>query len=334
MPAIITHDFFGRDVYGSLFRLIGGSKDEADAFLLGNQGPDPLFYAAIDPLVARYHTLGHAMHAERPALLLAELKRSIGLLQPDERPVARAYALGFLCHYTLDSTVHPFVYSQQFALGDAGVEGLSRDDGSEIHALIESEFDELVLFAKLGDTIRRFNPATQILRASRRVLGIASAQHAHLAKAVYEQDTPPRLFARSVGAYRLAERAFRSTSGAKRAAVGAAEELVRRYSFFRAMCLRPVERTDSIFANSAREPWTCPFTGEVHTESFWDLYEAALVRARDNILAFDAPGFDEDAAHGLTGDLDFSGTPTQAMLVGVEDADAGETAAEERPCSK
>ena len=43
MPAIITHDFFGRDVYDNLFKTIGGSRDEADAFLLGNQGPDPLF---------------------------------------------------------------------------------------------------------------------------------------------------------------------------------------------------------------------------------------------------------------------------------------------------
>ena len=47
MPAIITHDFFGRDVYDALFQTIGGSRDEADAFLLGNQGPDPLFYAAV-----------------------------------------------------------------------------------------------------------------------------------------------------------------------------------------------------------------------------------------------------------------------------------------------
>ena len=43
MPALITHDFFGRDVYDRLYTFIGGSRDEADAFLLGNQGPDPLF---------------------------------------------------------------------------------------------------------------------------------------------------------------------------------------------------------------------------------------------------------------------------------------------------
>ena len=31
MPALITHDFFGRDVYDRLYTFIGGSRDEADA---------------------------------------------------------------------------------------------------------------------------------------------------------------------------------------------------------------------------------------------------------------------------------------------------------------
>ena len=44
MPAIITHDLFAKDIYGTAFESIGGTRDEAEAFLLGNQGPDPLFF--------------------------------------------------------------------------------------------------------------------------------------------------------------------------------------------------------------------------------------------------------------------------------------------------
>ena len=36
MPAIITHDTFGQDAYARHFSSIGGTKDEAEAFLLGN----------------------------------------------------------------------------------------------------------------------------------------------------------------------------------------------------------------------------------------------------------------------------------------------------------
>ena len=34
MPALITHDFFGQDVYDHIFRNVGGTRDEAEAFLL------------------------------------------------------------------------------------------------------------------------------------------------------------------------------------------------------------------------------------------------------------------------------------------------------------
>ena len=153
MPAIITHDFFGRDVYDALFQTIGGSRDEADAFLLGNQGPDPLFYAVADFRATAYHKLGNTMHSRKPAELLAALKDSLGVLDPEEKPLGRAYALGFLCHYALDSTVHPLVYCHEHALCDAGEPGLTRDDGSEVHGVIESELDEMVLFAKRGDTV-------------------------------------------------------------------------------------------------------------------------------------------------------------------------------------
>ena len=88
--------FFGRDVYDALFQTIGGSRDEADAFLLGNQGPDPLFYAVADFRATAYHKLGNTMHSRKPAELLAALKDSLSVLNPEEKPLGRAYALGFL----------------------------------------------------------------------------------------------------------------------------------------------------------------------------------------------------------------------------------------------
>lgn len=138
MPAIITHDFFGRDVYDALFQTIGGSRDEADAFLLGNQGPDRCSTRWPTSAPRRTHKLGNTMHSRKPRELLAAAKDSLGVLDPEEKPLGRAYALGFLCHYALDSTVHPLVYCHEHALCDAGEPGLTRDDGSEVHGVIES----------------------------------------------------------------------------------------------------------------------------------------------------------------------------------------------------
>ena len=134
MPSIITHDTFGHEVYHELFGMIGGSRDEAEAFLLGNQGPDPLFYSVALPWLHANHDLGSVMHDAKPAELIDAFKTGLPFLAAPERSVARAYALGFLCHYTLDSTAHPFIFAQQYALCDAGEPGLTRADGHEVHA--------------------------------------------------------------------------------------------------------------------------------------------------------------------------------------------------------
>ena len=318
MPAIITHDFFGRDVYDALFQTIGGSRDEADAFLLGNQGPDPLFYAVASLRITQYHKLGNTMHSRKPAELLAALKDSLGVLDPEEKPLGRAYALGFLCHYALDSTMHPLVYCNEYALCDAGEPGLTRDDGSEVHGVIESEFDEMVLFVKRGDTIATFNPSREILHASPFVLRAVSKMYAYLALNVYGEIVPSNLFDLSVRCFRRVQALFYSPSGMKRDVIGRVERVMRPHSFYQSMSHRAIESTESVFANHERAPWTNPFTGDVRTTGFWDLYDQAQYKAKNLIAAFDQPVFTAERTRELTGELDFSGRPTQAQVLAVE----------------
>ena len=319
MPALITHDFFGQDVYDRLFRDIGGTRDEAQAFLLGNQGPDPLFYAVVDPRLRGQNRLGNIMHSEKPSELIKAFKDSLGILGEDELPVGRAYALGFLCHYTLDSTMHPLVFFHEYRLCDAGEPGLSRADGHEVHAVIESELDELVLFAKRGETVATFQPWREILQASDFALGVISKMYSYVALTVYGRIVPPSMFAQSVRSFRRVQRLFYSKTGAKRAAIGRVEQLVRPFSFYQSMSHRPVELTESAYDNRAHEAWENPYTGETNTAGFWDLFDEALEKALANIAAFDRDDFDLEDARELTGELDFSGRPVVATLVSVED---------------
>ncbi|BAK45594.1 zinc dependent phospholipase C family protein [Eggerthella sp. YY7918] len=318
MPALITHDFFGRDVYDRLYDLIGGSRDEAEAFLLGNQGPDPLFYTVLSPQLRAHNRLGNTMHNKKPSELLAALKDSLKLLNSAEAPIGRAYALGFLCHYVLDSTMHPFVFFHEYQLCDAGEPGLSRADGSEVHAVIESELDELVLFKKREATVAEFNPSSEILKASDFVLRTISKMYVYVAITVYGLIIPETMFKTAVEDFRIAQRAFFSPRGVKRAIVGRAEQLARPYSFFRAMSHRPVALTESAYDNRDHKTWENPFTGEVRTLAFWDLYDEALAKARADIQTFDQASFDVEDARSITGDRNFSGEPVVALLVSVD----------------
>ena len=98
MPAIITHDQFGRKALAKAAAGVVSNERERNAFLLGNQGPDPLFYCVANPTTAKYHKLGNLMHHADPSALLFSLAQSLVYLPEAAHPLAKAYIAGFLCH--------------------------------------------------------------------------------------------------------------------------------------------------------------------------------------------------------------------------------------------
>lgn len=318
MPAIITHDLFAKDLYNQTFESVGGSRDEADAFLLGNQGPDPLFFAATDPRYLSYAQVGSTLHRTHPAELLLALKRAVATLPAASRSAARAYVLGFVGHYELDRTVHPLIFSQEQALVNAGAEGLNPEDHAEVHALIETELDELVLTAKRGETVATYQPATAILKGSDALLTTLSQLYAQAVKNAFDLDIPENLFKASVKANRRAQRLVHSSGGWKRSALGSLERLVRPHSIMSALSHQAKERTYSAFANEEHALWQHPALEAQSTASFWDLYQEAHTRALAAMEALDSDQFDLEAAHRLTKDVNFYGEPVVAVVVAVE----------------
>ncbi len=321
MPAIITHDSFGRDLYHELYEFIGSGKDELDAFLLGNQGPDPLFFAFLNPRLQRVMMLGSQMHHQRPTEIIVALKQACERLPEQERGIGRAYCLGFICHYLLDSTVHPYIKSLEAAYCDAGVPGLDRSQAKDVHALIESELDELVLTVKRSATIATFNPSKEILCASDYVLTVLSQLYVYVAESVFGQAIPLDTFFWSVKQYRAVMSFFYSPSGLKRNLIGRMEMLVRPHSFYRAMGHRNIKLYESDFDNRDHEIWVNPFTGKESRQSFFDLYDEALQRAQTLLPLFDEGGFDAVKAQQITGDLNFIGELAVATIVSIESAE-------------
>lgn len=325
MPAIITHDTFGHQLYKKHYQCIGETRDDLEAFLLGNQGPDPLFFSILVPRLHSVSDLASRMHQEKPNELLESLKRSLSVLDERELPVGRAYALGFLCHYLLDSRVHPLVYFYTYQFCNAGVEGLSAEHNHELHATIESELDEMVLYTQWDETVATFNPSQRILKGSNFALATISKMYDYLALSTYGIRIPQNTFASSLRSYRRAETVFSSPSGAKRAALGALEELVRPYSFIRAMSPRALEITESQFDNHEHQNWENPFTDEVSSEGFWDRYHHSFAEAEEVFRLFDREDFDQTVAQTITHDLNFNGEPTVAILEVEPDTPALET---------
>ena len=101
MPDIVVHTGFGADVLKKLSLDI-----DRDIFNFGLLGPDPyLFYRFyLPPFRNRVNRYSTVMHNERTGEFLLQLAR----YAVDSREVF-SYLCGFLCHYALDSTAHPYI---------------------------------------------------------------------------------------------------------------------------------------------------------------------------------------------------------------------------------
>lgn len=315
MPSIITHDTFGRDVYNKHYSRIGEGNHEFRAFLLGNQGPDPLFYAFLTPQYLSCRRLGTTFHRQKPSELLAAFKQSLYILNEHERPIGKAYVDGFLCHYLLDSSAHPLVFACQKQLCAAGVDGLDERDKSEVHNLIEAEFDEMILYTRHEETIATFKPAEKILIAHNDVLTILSKMYAYVAMMVYQEFIPKEMFGRCVKNYRSMQRVYHSRTGIKRTALSKAEELFRRHSLYRCISLRDIKLTESQFDNHERSEWENPFTEQKSTKSFQDIYAQSLINITYVLELFSDDEISVETARQITRDLNFSGDPTQPILI-------------------
>ena len=141
MPSTYAHRRFGADVFAALPAAVQAKiLPYRELYDLGLHGPDLLFY---------YHAvrstpvscLGNAMH-EEPGRVFFDRARRVVHCEAD-RDAALAYALGFVCHFALDSTCHPYV--EQF----------TRESGVT-HCEIETEFDNMLLRRDGYDPLKFF----------------------------------------------------------------------------------------------------------------------------------------------------------------------------------
>ena len=186
MPALITHHLFGEESIDRLPAGIVTSDEERCAFLLGNQGPDPFFFRVRTPYMRDCMQLARVMHRSRMSKQFACLRNGVSRLQKHDARLGRAFTLGLLSHYVLDRNAHPFVYEQQFGVLDADPDLASA--ASQVHAVIESDLDVLMLQLKRnGATTADYPPVSELV-TSERIDKVGGALMSHVARSVYGLD--------------------------------------------------------------------------------------------------------------------------------------------------
>ncbi len=183
MADFISHHLFGCQalaVFPSPVQMI--AAEYPTCFNWGCQGPDPMFYRKAH-LGGPLHKLGNRMHSENTSELFYALTKGVQTLTGSAHKIAAAYFFGLLCHYALDSEIHPYVYCRQEQFRSVDPR-LSR---SAVHSQIEGDIDYLMYERVRAEPVTNFTPEEYYTLEPEEKAVIAVLLHAVLLS-VYDED--------------------------------------------------------------------------------------------------------------------------------------------------
>lgn len=145
MPTTYAHDLFGKMVYQKLDEKMQDIiKNNRMAYTIGLHGPDILFY--LQPFRKNpVNQLGQEMHRQEAAGFFEKCRRTYLRTGNEE---LLSYLFGFMCHFMLDSSCHPFI-------------GRYIEKTGAPHDEIETEFDR-ELMEMTGKDPYHYHPASVI----------------------------------------------------------------------------------------------------------------------------------------------------------------------------
>jgi len=273
MADFVSHDLFGRQAL-SVFPLPAqrAAVEFPACFSWGCQGPDPLFFRRA-LLGGPLHKLGNRMHSENTDALFYALARGVHSLTGDAHRIAAAYFFGFLCHYALDSEIHPYVYCRQEQLCSVKP-GLSK---SAVHCQIESDIDFLMYEKIRARYVTEFEPEDSFSLEPDEKAVISVLLHAALLCA-YNEDVSPRDLRHALDEMLSWESFLYSEHHQLYRAASALERAVGRGAFITGHMKGERPSWDAL--NEEHAPWFNLWQPEeTRTESVPELFGLARIRA-------------------------------------------------------
>ena len=273
MADFAAHHLFGEQalrVFPAAVQQIAAAHPAC--FHWGCQGPDPLFYRKLlcgSPL----HKLGNRMHGENTGALFAALARAVQALSGEGHEIAAAYFFGFVCHYALDSELHPYVYCRQ--------EQIRAADGklstSAVHCQIESDIDFLLYERVRHLPVTSFEPEDFYILEPTEKAVLAVLLHTVLRR-VYGADVPTGELRGAFDEMLSWESFLYSESRTVYRAARRLERLLGRGALLTGHM--KLERPAWDALNDAHAPWHNLWSpGQPRSESVIDLFGLARIRA-------------------------------------------------------
>lgn len=273
MPGFVTHYLFGRDAYQKLpdSALKENILKNHAVYTLGQQGPDIFFYF-FPSYCIHGKNIGAMAHCTATNAFFRGLLLSTQHFHGRDFEIAVAYLAGFIGHYTLDTTCHPYIYARTGYVRRTG-------DYFSRHAYLETDIDTRLLYLKLHRRPANFYCANTIALSlrQRRVVArmLYDAYHYAFPKLLLHTG----MMRASIFSMYVGLKLLHDTSGQKKVFFRFLEKHILGYPIFSPLVASNTLRFRNDPFNFNRKEWKNPWDDSlVSDENFLELYEKAGIR--------------------------------------------------------
>lgn len=268
MPGYITHYLWGTDSYKEIpdRKLKKTISENRYSYGLGLLGPDLFFYFMPTTLNIKPN-MGNIMHKKKTGEFFRQLINSVTLIDNDrDFDTALAYIEGFMGHYILDTSVHPYVYYRIGTKADNSTLG--------IHFGLETDIDRKVFFRQKGKRLSEFRN-NNVINLSPRERNVIANLLSSAILATYSTNITTRLIKAAMVSFSLESKLLSDKNNRKYKVMNAIEKATFRYDFISPLLANDIVHTVDP-CNELHSEWCNPWdTGQKSTESVWEIMKKA-----------------------------------------------------------
>lgn len=289
MPGFLTHYLFSIDTYRHLHEKSMQSiiKNHKQVYYLGAQGPDIFFYY-LPCTIDKKKQLGSLLHhTTTNAFFDTCIKELSNQKNPLEQETILAYISGLLCHYSLDSSTHPFIYArtgyEQYVT--AGHTPLSY---SSTHCNYETILDTTMLYRQKHTVPSKVNYKDLFRLKKSEVSTLAAFLSTTINKTYFKDGSSSYInanFIKRTLNYMPMEIAFlQDKRGKKKSLIAFLEKYTLRTPLLSSLITSDQLHEDRDVLNLAKGSWESPWLPNIRkNDSFLDLYQDAISSCRYRI---------------------------------------------------
>ena len=277
MPAVVSHYLVAEKVYNTLLKKHPSLNINRTSFIWGASGPDIFFAHRILPWQKgkslRY--VGTEMH-NTPADEIINYFTDYSKNNKDG--LCFSYTLGFVTHYTFDSTAHPFVlyfsnlmsHRQPFK------------HKSVCHNEIESALDTMFLKLEKNERISDFKLQSASPADSKVNLSIARLYHSYLLSEK-GMEISPETMEEVQRDWNKGLSMLNDSHQLKKSVVQTGEKILRLKPILSPIIRTPHPDLKNDYANMQKREWFSQTDEKVHNENFFELADKAVKKALEII---------------------------------------------------